>query len=321
MSDSYVGIDVSKDTIDAFVEVSGKASHHKFGNMESGFRDLITWLRRLGIKDPHVCMEATGPYWEKLAANMFGRGHQVSVINPSCIKRFAQSELKRAKTDKVDAGVIFRFGRAMKPTSWAPPPEEVQLLQALSRRLHALVKMRRQELNRLEVEPEKLVKRSLSVMVKAIENEMEKIRRRIKELLMAHDHLRKKADLLRSIPGIGDETIHLLLAEIPDLDLFSDVKQLVAFAGLAPREFQSGTSVRGRSAITKTGNSRLRRGLYMSALVAMKWNPTVQEFCDRLADRGKPPMKILGAAMRKILHIVYGVLKTGKPYSAELARA
>ena len=321
MSDSYVGVDVSKATLDAFVEVDGKAVHHKFANIESGFKNLLYWLRGHGIKDPHICMEATGPYWEKLAAYMFGRGFLVSVVNPSCVKRFAQSELKRAKTDKVDAGVIFRFARAMKPGSWAPPPAEIQLLQALSRRLHALVKMRRQELNRLEAEEEKPVKRSISVLIKAIETEMEKVRKKIKELLVEHEHLRKKSELLLSIPGIGTETVHLLLAEIPNLDMFSDVKQLVAFAGLAPREYRSGTSIRGRSALAKTGNSRLRRGLYMCALVAMKWNPTIAAFCDRLSTRGKPPMKILGAAMRKLLHIVYGVLKSGKPYSAVAARA
>jgi transposase len=321
MSDSYVGVDVSKSTLDAFIEVNGKAVHHKFGNIVSGFRDLVNWLRRHGIKDPHICMEATGPYWEKLANYMFDCGYLVSVINPSCVKRFAQSELKRAKTDKVDAGVIFRFARAMKPGSWTPPPEEVRLLQALSRRLHALVKMRRQELNRMEAEEEKLVKRSISSVAKAIESEMEKVRKKIKELLMAHDYLKKKSELLLSIPGIGKETVHLLLAEIPDLEMFDTVKQLVAFAGLAPREYQSGTSIRGRNALTKTGNSRLRRGLYMSALVAMKWNPTVADFCERLSSRGKPTMKVLGAAMRKLLHIVYGVLKSGKPYNALLAKS
>lgn len=321
MSASVVGIDVSKATLDVFVELDKKGKHRQFANTEGGFRDLLAWAKRLGINTPHACMEATGPYWERLARYWFKSGLPVSVVNPSCIKRFAQSELTRAKTDKVDAGVIFRFARAMNPHLWVPPPPEIDLLQALSRRLYALVKMRRQELNRGEAEAEKLVKRSVAATVKTIEAEIEKIRKKIKELILEHDHLRKKGNLLRSIPGVGEETVHLLLSEIPNLDMFTDVKQLVAFAGVDPREFRSGTTVRGRNSLSKTGNARLRQGLYMCALTAQKWNPTVAAFCDRLASRGKPPMKILGAAMRKLLHIIYGVLKSQKPYKAQPIRA
>jgi transposase len=203
----------------------------------------------------------------------------------------------------------------MKPGPWTPPPPEVQLLQALSRRLHGLIKMRRQELNRQEAECEKVVKRSIAVVVKTIEAEMEKVRKKIKELLAVHEELRRKHQLLLSIPAVGEETAHLILAEVPNLVLFTEAKQLVAFAGLASREIRSGTSVRGRTSLSKTGNSRLRRGLYMSAVVAMKWNPIVAAFSNRLLEIGKPPMKVVVAAMRKLLHIIFGVLKSGKPFS------
>ena len=314
MSLSYVGVDVSKATLDGSVEVNGKVRHHRFSNSPQGHRDFLLWLKRIGIKDSHVCMEATGSYWEAFATHVYKAGQLVSVVNPACIKRFAQCELKRAKTDEVDAGVISRYAKAMQPGSWAPPPPEVQLLQALSRRLHGLVKMRRQELNRQEAEVEPLIKRSTAAIVKTLDAEMEKVRKKIKELLATHEHLGKKSQLLQTIPGVGDETAHMLLAELPDLDLFTDVKQVVAFAGLAPKEIKSGTTIRGRNNLSKTGNSRLRRGLYMCALVAMKWNPVVEAFCARLQERGKPPMKIVGAAMRKLLHIIYGVLKSGKPF-------
>jgi len=321
MSVSFVGVDVSKKTLDAFVEVDGKPKHHQFPNAPQGFKDMLLWLRGCGIYAPHFCMEATGSYWERFAAFLFQTGLKVSVVNPSCIKRFAQSELKRTKTDKVDAGVIFRFARAMKPNEWTPAPREVQLLQALSRRVHVLTKMRRQELNRMEAEEEKAVKRSISATLKIIEAEMERVKKKIKTLIMVHDDLKRKAQLLLTIPGVGEQTVHLILAEVPNIDFFPDAKQLVAFAGLAPREIRSGSSVRGRTSLSKTGNARLRQGLYMSAVVAMKWNPIVSSFCDRLVARGKPLMKVVGAAMRKLLHIVYGVLKSGKPFSAELARA
>lgn len=321
MSVSYVGVDVSKATLDAFVEVNGKPRHHQFVNAEHGFKDMLAWFRRWSVKDVHICMEATGSYWEKFATYIFNAGLMVSVVNPSCIKRFGQSELKRTKTDQVDAGVIFRFARAMKPGLWTPPSPEVQLLQALSRRLNALTKMRRQELNRAEAENEKAVKRSISAVVKTIEAEMIKVKKKIKELIATHEYLKRKHELLLSIPAVGEETAHLILSEIPNLDLFTEAKQLVAFAGLAPREIRSGTSVRGRTSLSKTGNSRIRRGLYMSAVVAMKWNPIVAKFSDRLLERGKPQMKVVGAAMRKLLHIIYGVLKSGKPFCANISVA
>lgn len=317
---SYVGVDVSKATLDVYVEVNGKPRHHQFVNAAFGFKDLDRWLRRWSVKDIHICMEATGSYWEKVATYAFEEGWKVSVVNPNCIKRFAQSELKRTKTDKVDAGVICRFARAMQPGLWIPPPKEVQQLQALSRRLYGLVKMRRQELNRKEAEHEKMVKTSIANVVKIIDAEMERVRKKIKQILMRNEDLRKKHALLVSIPGVGEETTHLILSEVPNLDFFEEAKQLVAYAGLAPREKSSGTSVRGRATMSKTGNSRLRQGLYMSAVVAMKWNPIVAAFCDRLMQRGKPTMKVVGAAMRKLLHIIFGVLKSGKPFSVELAR-
>jgi len=318
MPATYVGIDVSKDKLDLFVEVNGKQRHRLFANADHGFKDMIIWLRKSGVQNAHVCMEATGSYWESLAEYLFDKDISVSVVNPSCIKRFAQSELKRTKTDKVDSGVIYRFACAMKPTLWTPPPPEVQLVQALSRRLHSLGKMRRQELNRMEAERELLVQRSMAAVVRTIEAEMEKVRKRIKELIAKHMELRRKHALLTSIPGVGDETAHLILAEVPNVDLFAGPKQLVAFAGLAPKEVTSGSSVHGRSTLSKTGNSRLRCGLYMAAVSAMKWNPVVSRFSERLLKKGKPPMKVVGAAMRKLLHIVYGVLRSGKPFQADL---
>jgi transposase len=318
MEPSYVGIDVSKAKLDLFVEVKGKARHHLFGNSQQGFKDMLIWLGRLEIKNPHFCLEATGSYWESFATYVCNVGIAVSVVNPSCIKRFAQSELKRTKTDKVDAGVIYRFACAMGPKSWTPPPQEVQLLQALCRRLHGLGKIRRQELNRREAESEKRVTRSINTVLKTIDSEMEKIRKRIKVLIAAHKELRRKHALLVTIPGVGDETANLILSEVPNLDLFAGPKQLVAFAGLAPKEVRSGSSIHGRSMISKTGNTRLRSGLYMAAVSAMKWNPIVAAFADRLLKRGKPTMKVVGASMRKLLHVIYGVLKSGKPFRADL---
>lgn len=168
---AFVGIDVSKLTLDLFIQINDKPRHHKFSNCESGFNDLLLWLRRLKVESFHACMEATGSYWQALATFLYDAGMTVSVVNPACIKRFAQSELKRTKTDKVDAGVIYRFAVAMVPTAWTPPPAEVQKLQTLSRRLFSLNKMRRQELNRLEAERDGHVKRSMEIIIAALDRE------------------------------------------------------------------------------------------------------------------------------------------------------
>lgn len=318
---AFVGIDVSKLTLDLFIQVNDKPRHHKFSNSESGFNDLILWLRRLKVETFHACMEATGSYWQELATFLHRSGMTVSVVNPACIKRFAQSELKRTKTDKIDAGVIYRFAVAMVPAPWTPPPPEVQKLQSLSRRLFSLNKMRRQEMNRLEAERDGSVKRSMEIVVATLDREIEKIKKRIKLLTASHSELRRKQKLLLTIPGVGEETAHLILSEVPNLDLFESPKQLVAFAGLAPREVTSGSSVHGRSALSKTGCSRIRGGLYMASVSAMKWNPVIKVFCERLLKRGKPPMKVVVAAMRKLLHIIWGVLKSGKPFRADLQPA
>jgi len=318
---NFVGIDVSKATLDVFTISGDKPRHHKFGNSESGYNDMIVWLRRLRIQTFHACMEATGSYWQAFASFLVRSEIKVSVVNPACIKRFAQSELKRTKTDKVDAGIIYRFALAMVPAAWTPPSVEVQKLQAFQRRLGGLHKMRRQELNRLEAERDKTVQRSIEIVVALLDKEIEKVHKRIKALMSRETDLGKKQRLLLTIPGVGEETANLILSEVPNLDQFDGPKQLVAFAGLAPREVTSGSSVRGRAAISKTGCPRIRGGLYMATVSAMKWNPVVAEFCDRLNKRGKPPMKVIVAAMRKLLHIIWGVLKSGKPFCATVTGA
>lgn len=176
-------------------------------------------------------------------------------------------------------------------------------------------------MNRLEAERDTTVQRSIEIVVALLDKEIEKVHKRIKALMSRETELGKKQKLLLTIPGVGEETANLILSEVPNLDQFEGPKQLVAFAGLAPREVTSGTSVRGRAAISKTGCPRIRGGLYMATVSAMKWNPVVAAFCDRLNKRGKPPMKVIVAAMRKLLHIIWGVLKSGKPFRADLLPA
>ena len=222
---------------------------------------MALWLRKLGIWQVSACLEATGNYGEDLAIYLHEAGHTVSIVNPARIKGFAQSELIRTKTDKVDAGIIARFCLAMKPESWIPPSPEIRSLRALVRRADSLIDMRSQEKNRLDTAHE-----SVTPLIKEhidyLDKEIEKVRDQIADLIDRDPNLRQKKDLLASIPGIGKATIAALLADLDNLGKFTHVRQLVAFIGLAPRETLSGSSIKGKPRLCKTGNARLRKALF-----------------------------------------------------------
>ena len=312
MLSPVLGIDIAKEKIEVALLVSGKVKNKSFKNSGDGFEGLAFWLKKLGIERVHACLEATGNYGEDLAIFLHEAGHTVSVINPARIKGFAQSELVRTKTDKIDAGVIARFCLAMKPDPWAPPSPEIRALRALVRRADSLIDMLTQEKNRLGTAHESilpLIKKHIAYL----EKENKKIRDQIADLIDRNPELRRKKDLLASIPGIGKATIAILLAELDDLRKFRHVRELVAFIGLAPRETLSGSSIKGKPRLCKTGHARLRKALYMPALVSIRYNLMIA-FYERLRERGKNGKVIVCAIMRKLVHIIFGVLKSGKKY-------
>lgn len=314
-----LGIDIAKASFQVALLRDGKLRHHSFANTPQGFAQLQAWLTKLGLKRVHACMEATASYGEHLALFLYQAGHTLSVVNPARIKGFAQSELQRNKTDKLDASVIARFCATQKPEAWTPPPVEIQQLQALMRRLEALQQMRQQEVNRLEqVRHQEIIGESVLKIIATLDAEIGRLRQLIKEHIDEHPHLRQDRELLMSIPGIGETTASWLLSEL-QVKAYRSARQVAAHAGLTPRHKESGKSVRGPTRLSKTGNARLRRAMYMPALVARRYNPLVRAFCERLNQRGKRPMEIIGAAMRKLLHIVYGVLKSGKAFDPSLA--
>jgi len=312
MSSSVLGIDIAKQKIEVALLVSDKVKNKSFKNSGDGFEGLAFWLKKLGIERVHACLEATGNYGEDLAIFLHEAGHTVSVINPARIKGFAQSELVRTKTDKIDAGVIARFCLAMKPDPWAPPSPEIRALRALVRRADSLIDMLTQEKNRLGTAHESilpLIKKHIAYL----EKENKKIRDQIADLIDRNPELRRKKDLLASIPGIGKATTAILLAELDDLRKFRHVRELVAFIGLAPRETLSGSSIKGKPRLCKTGHARLRKALYMPALVSIRYNLMIA-FYERLREKGKNGKVIVCAIMRKLVHIIFGVLKSGKKY-------
>ena len=227
--------------------------------------------------------------------------------------------MARNKTDKMDSTIIARFCQSHRPAEWTPPPTEIAHLQRLVRRVETLQSMRQQEQNRVEqARADQLLLRSLENVIAMLDREIENLRKLIRQHIDGNPSLRADRELLLTIPGIGETTVNWLLSEV-QMKQYRSARQLAAHAGLTPRQKESGTSVRGRSRLSKNGNARLRKALYMPALVAKRYNPVVKAFCERLSKRGKRPMEIIGAAMRKLLHIAYGVLKSGKDFDPSLA--
>ena len=313
MSVKVLGIDIAKQKFDVALLTDGKIKHKTCKNSTEGFETLKVWLERQGIQKVHACMEATGNYGEDLAIYLHEAGHTVSIVNPARIKGFAQSELIRTKTDKIDAALIARFCLAMKPGSWIPPSPDIRCLKALVRRVDSLIDMRSQEKNRISVAHGHVI-----VLIKEhinyLDQEIEKIRKQIADLIGRNPHLKQRKDLLDSIPGLGKATIPHLLAELDDLEKFNHVRELVAFIGLAPKEILSGSSIKGKPRLCKIGHARLRKALYMPALVSIQCNPVMIAFYNRLKEKGKNGKVIVCAIMRKLVHVIFGVLKSGKKY-------
>ena len=313
MSVTVLGIDIAKQKFDAALLVDGKTKHKACKNSAEGFEILMVWLEKQGIQKVHACLEATGNYGEDLAIYLHEAGHIVSIVNPARIKGFGQSELIRTKTDKIDAALIGRFCLAMKPGPWIPPSPEIRSLRALVRRVDSLIDMRSQEKNRIGTAHESVIF-LIKEHIAYLNQEIEKIRQQIADLIGQDPNLKRKHDLLDSIPGIGKATIPHILAELDDLEKFDHVRQLVAFIGLAPKETLPGSSIKGKPRLCKIGHARLRKALYMPALVSIQCNPVMIAFYNRLKDKGKNGKVIVCAIMRKLVHVIFGVLKSGKKY-------
>src|SRR3972149_11156699 len=308
-----LGIDISKGKFNAALLRVGKYGHKAFPNNSRGFEQLSKWLQGLRVMELHACMESTGVYGEELAEYLYDQGFSVSVVNPARIKGFAQSELIRSKTDKVDASLIARLCSAMNPSLWTPDPMEIRELRSLVRRVDALLNMRQQEQNRLDVS-NKVLRKSIRKLIRYIDKEIEELKGEINKHIDCNPELRDKRKLLESIPAVGEATIHVILSHFASIEKFPGPKRLASFLGIAPRHYSSGSSVRGRTRMSKVGRSSLRKAFYMPALVGLRFNPVLMNLRERLERAGKPPMLIIGAAMRKLVHIVYGVLKNKIPF-------
>lgn len=317
--DVVLGIDVGKSDFHCALLLGDRSRTNSFPNSMVGFERLAGWLRNRQIECVRACLEATGGWSEELATFLYD-GHQVSVVNPSTIKSFGQSELSRTKTDKADAALIARYCLAMKPRLWTPPSPSQRRLQRLGRRRAALDQMRVQEENRLQGPGIEEVRSSIEATIAFLTQQIEAIDAELRTVIDDDPTLRGKRELLKSIPGIGERVATTLLGELPQMTEFRNAKALAAFVGLCPREFRSGTSARA-SWLSKVGNAHVRRILFMPALAAIRCNPILSAFAQRLRANGKRSKQIVAAVMRRLLVLAYGVLKSGKPFDPALALA
>jgi transposase len=273
--------------------------------------DRACWSSGLRVKAlarVHACLEATGTYSDAIATFLFEHGHQVSIINPARVTAFRVSEGIRTKTDRHDALVLARFCEQKRPALWRPTPLEIQRLQGLLGRLDDLQLTMQQERNRFEnLRLDAQLRQDIQAHLSWLQQQRE------------HTLLQRACDHLDSIPGIACLTAMRLYSVYFDQQRFSCAAKLVAYAGLCPAQRLSGTSVHGKSSISMAGNAQVHKWLYMSALSVLRYDSDFAQWAGELKARGKGGRVIVVAIMRKLLHVVSGILKSEQDYDPHKA--
>jgi transposase len=305
---TILGLDVSKDKLDAGLLTTPPRTR-TVPNTPDGHARLLAWAGDAGPL--HLGLEATSTYGFAVARQAHQAGHTVSVLQPLAVARYAQALLRRNKTDGLDATLVADFVRTQEPRPWTPPSAAQEQLQAQSRLRGELVQQRQGLQNRLDT-AHPSVGSVLRSLVRSLTGQIEKLDAALAATWQEDAVLGPQAALLRSIPAVGPVLCAGLLAELP-ADLRT-ARAAVAYAGLNPRQHQSGTSVGGRTSLSKLGNARLRRLLYVPALAGLQHNPVLRAQAERLKARGKTGKVLVGALMRKLLCLCVGVLRSGQPW-------
>lgn len=324
----YLGMDVAKAKLDCCLlldEASGKRKTKVVSNTKSGIVDLLVWVAKQNISPEalHVVMEGTGVYHEQAALTLSDTGVTVSIVNPAQVKDFGRGLAVRTKTDGVDSFVLARYGALLKPKTWVPPAPEARILQVLLARRVAIAQDLQRERNRQEkadaTDTPDRVQKSLADSIEFLVKQLAELQQDIDQHIDRHPGLRNDLALLQSIPAVGPQVGGNMLSVMHSHN-FNSAEQLAAYLGLVPVERQSGSSVLGRAKLSKAGPARIRAVLYMAAIVATRCNPHVKALYERLLARGKSKMSALGAAMRKLVHLCFGVIKTQQPYEHDYAK-
>lgn len=323
-----VGVDVSQETLDvrARLDTGGEQRTAQFANTPAGHRQLIRWATK-GGRSARVVLEATGVYSLDLALALEAAPRcEVMVVNPRAARKFADACLQRSSTDATMALALQEYAARMEFVPWTPPSVAVRDLRAIARRIAALSVERTRELNRqhaagaTEATPAVVVN-DVAVNVRHLDRRLAEFERHAVRLISETAELQQAYDCLLSVCGIAQTSAIQLLGEILVLPADMSVRQWVAHCGLDVRHVQSGTSVHKLPRISKQGNAHLRRALYMPALVATQHEPHVRAFYEQLLADGKKPLQAVVAVMRKLLHAIYGMLKTHTQFDGSKFRA
>lgn len=323
----YLGIDVSKLKLDCALLIDAsnlKSKNKKVANAAEGVQALIQWCAKQGVEvgQLHVVMEATGRYHENCAQALYDFGATVSIVNPAQVRDFTRAMAQRGKTDALDSLALARFGLAMRPAPWEAPALHARQLQALLTRRESVAKDLQREMNRQEKAlcaqtPERVLK-SIEQTILFLTQELKRLEQAIDDHIDRHPDLKDDERLLTSIPGVGPRVGRTIMA-IMHNHHFSCAQALAAYLGLVPVPRQSGSSILGRSCLAKNGPGSARAALYLAAMSAIRYNPHIQALYLRLQANGKSKMAALGAAMRKLVHLCFGVLKTRREYQPDYA--
>lgn len=304
------GIDISKDVFDVYNVCVG---HYQLSNNLNGFKKLLKQLP----DNAQVVMEATGYYHYQLAQYLAQNSINVSVVNPLSVKRFIQMKLAKVKTDKSDAKAIYDYGMLNELPHYNPQSDtQAESLQLVSL-LNSYIKKATSAKNKLHGEktlgsPSKLARESLNRHLKHLKNEIQIIEHRLLELVKQQEQ--EQLSLLQSIPGIGPKTALFLILLTDGFTKFEKASQLCSYVGITPTIRQSGSSVRGRSRISKMGNKKLRSLMFLAAFSACKHNKSCQTLYDRLINKGKSKKLALIAVANKLLKQAFAIAKSGLPY-------
>ena len=334
---NYLGIDVSKAKLDcALLREAGTAKRldKTFTNDAAGIKALLAWLdSKLSSKHNadanaasgkarvHVLMEPTGVYHERAALWLVEAGLTVSLVNPARLRSYAVAIGVVSKNDRLDSAVLARYGAAETPEPWQPPTLAAQTLNALLARREALCQDIQREQNRHEktrfaLNTPATVLDSIAQTLEFLNRQLGALEKEIDQHIDSDPTLKHNDQLLRSIKGVGPRVAQRMNA-LMSSHRFKSAEALAAYIGLTPCERLSGSSVRGKTRLSKKGPAQLRHLLFMPAIVAKQHNPHVKAIYARLIAKGKPKMSAIGAAMRKLVHLCFGVLHSGKPYSPE----
>ncbi|MGB4497214.1 MAG: IS110 family transposase [Methylococcaceae bacterium] len=323
----YIGIDVSKAKLDCslLMDVTNNKRKSKVViNSTTGIFDLLNWTNKQHVPNDelHAILEGTGVYHEQAAQALHDAGVRVSIVNPAQVRNFAFGLAIRNKTDDMDSFVLARYGALVEPKIWIPPSKEARTLQALLKRREAIAQDLIRENNRLEkadsTDTSIIIRQSITDSIEFLKIQLTKIKQDIDDHTNNHTNLKEDLELLQSIPAVGPQVSNHLLAVIHN-HYFDTSEKLTAYLGLVPVQRQSGSSISARTHISKAGPPHIRAILFMAAITATRYNSHIKALYLRLLERGKSKRSALCAAMRKLVQLCFGVLKTRQSYQENYA--